>query len=174
MVSDLCERTDELVRAAEAGHLSIVAKHGRPLFVAVPLDESLLREGVAVALALCLYAEKAVSLGKAARLAGFSVEEFITRLGVIGIPAVALRQGSIDRIEQMVRERPRRSGALVRALYWLPLDEAQPYVSRLAASETRIAPQRHRGTGCSSHRSSRPHWMSALNRALQRSPQFRE
>jgi prevent-host-death family protein len=45
-IRDLRERTGELVREAEAGHLSIVAKHGRPLFVAVPMDEHLLKEGV--------------------------------------------------------------------------------------------------------------------------------
>ncbi|MCW5704592.1 MAG: type II toxin-antitoxin system prevent-host-death family antitoxin [Bradyrhizobium sp.] len=87
-IRDLRERSGELVRQAEAGHLSIVAKHGRPLFVAVPLDEHLLREGVAVAIAISLFAEKAVSLGKAARLAGLPVESFIAHLGARGIPAV--------------------------------------------------------------------------------------
>ena len=87
-IRDLRERTGELVREAEAGHLSIVAKHGRPLFVAVPMDEVLLKEGVAVALAIRLFAERAVSLGKAAKLARISVEEFIARLGASGIPAV--------------------------------------------------------------------------------------
>lgn len=38
-IRDLREHSGGLVREAEAGHLSIVAKHGRPLFVAVPMDE---------------------------------------------------------------------------------------------------------------------------------------
>lgn len=87
-IRDLREKTGELVRQAEAGHLSIVAKHGRPLFVAVPVDEHLLKEGVAVALAVRLFADKVVSLGKAAKLAGLPIEEFITQLGATGIPAV--------------------------------------------------------------------------------------
>jgi prevent-host-death family protein len=95
-IRDLRERTGELVREAEAGHLSIVAKHGRPLFVAVPMDELLLKEGVAVALAIRLFAEKAVSLGKAAKLARISVEEFIARLGALGIPAVDYPPEEID------------------------------------------------------------------------------
>lgn len=78
----------EWVMKAEDGRLSLVAKHGRPLFVAVPLDEHLLRHGVAVALACRLYAERTVSLGKAAKLAGLSVEAFVERLGAMGIPAV--------------------------------------------------------------------------------------
>jgi prevent-host-death family protein len=87
-IRDLRERTGELVREAEAGHLSIVAKHGRPLFVAVPMDEHLLKEGVGVALALRLYAAKVISLGKAAKLARLSLEAFIARLGALGIPVV--------------------------------------------------------------------------------------
>jgi prevent-host-death family protein len=87
-VRDLRERSGDLVRQAEQGRLSIVAKHGHPLFVAVPLDEHLLEAGVAVALACRLYAEKAVSLGKAAKLAGLPLEAFIARLGAMGIPSV--------------------------------------------------------------------------------------
>lgn len=95
-IRDLRERTGELVREAEAGRLSIVAKHGRPLFVAVPMDEHLLREGVAAALAIRLFAEKAVSLGKAAKLAQLSLEAFIVRLGSLGIPAVDYPPEELD------------------------------------------------------------------------------
>lgn len=87
-IRDLRERTGELVREAEAGHLSLVAKHGHPLFVAVPLDKHLLEQGVAVALACRLFAERTVSLAKAAKLAGLPIEVFIERLGAMGIPAV--------------------------------------------------------------------------------------
>jgi len=41
-IRDLRDRTSELVRDAEAGKLSIVTKHGQPVFIAVPFDESLL------------------------------------------------------------------------------------------------------------------------------------
>jgi|SRR6185437_5247203 len=92
----LRERTGELVREAEAGHLSIFAKHGRPLFIAVPMDEHLLKEGVAVALAVRLFAEKSISLGKAAKLAQLSVEDFIGRLGVMGVPAVDYPLDELD------------------------------------------------------------------------------
>lgn len=95
-IRDLRERTGELVREAEAGHLSIVAKHGRPVFVALPMNEHLLREGVAVALAARLFAEKVVSLGKAAKLAGLPIEAFIERLGAMGIPTVDYPAEGID------------------------------------------------------------------------------
>jgi prevent-host-death family protein len=87
-IRDLRERTGELVREAEAGHLSVVAKHGRPLFVTVPMDEQLLKEGVAVALAIRLFADRAISLGKAAKLARLPIERLIVHLGAHGIPAV--------------------------------------------------------------------------------------
>lgn len=95
-IRDLRERSGELVREAEAGHLSIVAKHGRPLFVAVPLDEHLLREGVAVALAIRLFAEKTVSLGKAAKLADLPLEAFIEHLAARGISAVDYPPEEVD------------------------------------------------------------------------------
>jgi prevent-host-death family protein len=87
-IRDLRERTGDLVRNAEAGQLSVVWKHGHPLFVAVPLDEHLLKSGVGVALACRLFAEKAISLGKGAKLAGLTPEAFIAQLGAMGIPAV--------------------------------------------------------------------------------------
>jgi prevent-host-death family protein len=87
-IRDLGERTGDLVRKTEAGQLSVVAKHGHPLFVAVPLDEDLLESGVAVALACRLFAQKAVSLGKGAKLAGLTQEAFIAQLGAMNIPAV--------------------------------------------------------------------------------------
>jgi prevent-host-death family protein len=99
-IRDLRERTGELVRQAEAGHLSLVAKHGRPLFVAVPFDEHLLEHGLAVALACRLFADGVMSLGKAAKLAGLPMEAFMERLGAMGIPAVDY---SPDEIDQDVR-----------------------------------------------------------------------
>jgi len=87
-VRDLRERTGDLIRDAESGKLSVVTKHGRPVFVAVPLDEPLVRHGVGVALAVKLYAEEVLTLEKAARLAGLSIEVFIERLGALGIPVV--------------------------------------------------------------------------------------
>ncbi|GHU06599.1 hypothetical protein FACS1894158_13520 [Betaproteobacteria bacterium] len=87
-IRDLRERTGDLVCNAEAGRMSVVAKHGHPLFVTLPLDEHALTAGVNVALACRLFAEHVLSLGKAARFAGLSNEDFIVRLGAMGIPAV--------------------------------------------------------------------------------------
>lgn len=85
-IRDLRERTGELVRDAEAGRLSLVTKHGRPVFVAVPFDDLLLREGVPVALAVRLFQQGDVSIGKAARLAGRPLQQFMGILAARNIP----------------------------------------------------------------------------------------
>jgi prevent-host-death family protein len=87
-VRDLRERTGELIRDAEAGKLSIVTKHGKPVFVAVPLDDRLLDAGLRVALAIKLFDEEVLSLSKAARFAEMSIEAFLDHLGKQGVAVV--------------------------------------------------------------------------------------
>ncbi len=87
-VSDLRNRTDDLIRAAEAGKLSVITKHGRPVLVAVPFDELMLTEGAGVAIAIHLFDEERISLSRAARMAGRSVGEMIDLLGSYGIPVI--------------------------------------------------------------------------------------
>jgi len=76
------------------GHLTVVAPdqvnalHRAKPTRAVPMDDSLLRHGVQVALAIKLFQEGTVSLGKTAKLAGLDRETFIDRLSSLGIPAV--------------------------------------------------------------------------------------
>ena len=48
---DLREHPGALVRNAEEGRLSVVSKHGKPLFVAVPFTDALLSAGVSVSVA---------------------------------------------------------------------------------------------------------------------------
>lgn len=98
-IRGLRERTGELVRNAEAGRLSLITKHGQPIFVAVPFDETMLKEGAKVALAVKLFDSEVVSLGKAAKLAGMLQSEFIDHLGALKIPVVRYEQ---DELEQEV------------------------------------------------------------------------
>jgi prevent-host-death family protein len=87
-IRDLREHTGDLVRNAEQGQLAVVAKHGQPVFVAVPLDATMLQYGVPAALALKLFQEGALSLARAARLAGMSTEDFIDRVTAQGVVVV--------------------------------------------------------------------------------------
>jgi prevent-host-death family protein len=87
-IRDLRERTGELVRTAESGELSVVAKHGHPVFVAVPFSNLLLANGVNVALAVALFQGHMLSMGKAAKIADMSLESFMDCLGSLGIPVI--------------------------------------------------------------------------------------
>lgn len=87
-IRDLRDRTGDIVRDAEAGKLSVVTKHGQPVFVALPFDEALLKSGVNIALAAKLFDDTAISLGQGAKMAGMSISEFIDVLGGMKIPVV--------------------------------------------------------------------------------------
>jgi len=96
-VRDLRERTGELIRDAEAGELSVVTKHGRPVFVAVPFDETVLKSGVTQAFAVKLFQGEVFSLGKAAKFAGMSVTEFNQYLANLGISSVNYSVDELDK-----------------------------------------------------------------------------
>lgn len=87
-VRDLREHTGQLIHDAEVGKLSLITKHGRPIFLAVPFDEEILQLGLRQALAIKLYQENTLSLEKASKLAGIALEVFMERLGSLGIPIV--------------------------------------------------------------------------------------
>ena len=87
-IRDLRNRTGDLVRLAESGQLSLVTKHGRPVFVAVPFDEALLRSGVKIALAVGLLVENKLGLSGAAKVAGVSPSEMLDILAERKIPVV--------------------------------------------------------------------------------------
>ena len=96
-VRDLREHTGALIHDAEAGKLSLITKHGRPVFLAVPFSEELLELGLGKALAVKLYKEEALTLGKAAKLANQSIEAFVERLGKLGVPVVHYPADDIDK-----------------------------------------------------------------------------
>lgn len=95
-VRDLRERTGDLIRGAEEGKLSVITKHGAPVFVAVPFDELLVREGITVALAVHLFDEEQISLGKAAQLAGMGRSEFTRHLGQMGIAVIRTSASELE------------------------------------------------------------------------------
>ncbi len=87
-IRDLRERTGELSREAEQGHLALVTRHGHPLFISVPFSDELVQHGVYTALAEGLYTDGVISLGKAAKLARMSIPGFAAHLSQLNIPVV--------------------------------------------------------------------------------------
>ena len=86
-----------LIEEAESGQVALVTKNGRPLFLAVPYDERLANEHVHVVIAIRLYENEVVGLGKAARIAGISQSEFIDRLGALNIPVIRYSAEDLER-----------------------------------------------------------------------------
>ena len=83
-VRDLREHTGELVRNAEGGHFSVVSKHGKPLFVALPFDDALLQVGVNIALADKLVHSGELSIGAGAKLAAMPYAAYLQHLSSTG------------------------------------------------------------------------------------------
>ena len=83
-VRDLREHTGELVRNAENGEYSVVSKHGKPLFVALPFNDALLKAGVSVALADKLVLKAELSVAAGAKLAGLPYARYLQHLGALG------------------------------------------------------------------------------------------
>jgi len=100
-VRDLREHTGTLIHDAEEGKLSLVTKHGRPVFLAVPFTQDLLDLGLRPAIAIKLYKEETLTLEKAAKLAGITIEAFIEKLGQLGIATVTY---SADEIEKELKD----------------------------------------------------------------------
>ena len=83
-VRDLREHTGELVRNAEAGEYSVVSKHGKPLFVAVPFTDALLDAGVHVALADQMVLRGELSVAAGAKMARQPYAHYLQHLSALG------------------------------------------------------------------------------------------
>lgn len=95
-VRDLRERTGELIRDAESGELSVITKHGKPVFVALPFDETLIKSGVILSLAIKLYRDEVISLERAAKLSGLGIAQFTQELTKQNIPVVRYSKDELD------------------------------------------------------------------------------
>lgn len=96
-IRDLKERSSALVREAEKGQLSLVTKHGHPVFVAVPFSEKMLQIGLNKSLALSLLKERHATLRQAAKLADLSLEEMMTLASFSGIDMVDYDPQDLER-----------------------------------------------------------------------------
>lgn len=85
---DLRNRSGELIKHAEQGHMTVITKHGKPSMLAIPFDENLLRHGIQRTMALHFVQSRQMTLAQAARFAGIDLEAFIELLGSSGIDAV--------------------------------------------------------------------------------------
>ena len=87
-IRDLRERSGALSQEVEKGNLSVVTRHGHPLFISVPFSDELLDQGVHTTLATKLFKEGDISLGKAAKIAKMSIAEYTEYVSRLGIAVV--------------------------------------------------------------------------------------
>jgi prevent-host-death family protein len=95
-VRDLRDRTGDLIHGAEAGRMALVTKHGRPVFVALPFDDVLLKQGVLTSLAVKLFDDEVLTQGQAAKLAGLSLPEFFAACAARQVPVVRYETGELE------------------------------------------------------------------------------
>lgn len=101
-VRDLRQRTGELLREAEKGRLSLVTKHGRPAFIAVPFDRRLISFGITQAMALHLFEEGVTTLSQSAKISGLPLAAFLDLLKEAGIPAVDYPPEDLEREVEVI------------------------------------------------------------------------
>jgi prevent-host-death family protein len=95
-IRDLREHTGELVRNAENGQYSVISKHGRPLFIALPFDDAMLKAGVVVALADKLVLAGELSVSSGAKLAAMPYARYLQHLGSIGYSMIETDDLSVE------------------------------------------------------------------------------
>ena len=95
-IRDLRERSGALSQEAEQGNLSVVTRHGHPLFISLPFSDELLSQGVHVVLATRLFKESDISLGKAAKMAKMSLAEFTEYASRLGLSVVDFSENELD------------------------------------------------------------------------------
>lgn len=96
-IRDLRDRSGELSREAEQGRLSLVTRHGQPLFVSVPFTDEVMQHGVRAALATHLFRSGELTPGRAARIAGMSYAQFLEHASAQGIAVVDYDPAELDR-----------------------------------------------------------------------------
>lgn len=96
-VRDLREKTGALIRDAERGEISLITKHGRPAFLAVPFDKTIIESGASVALAAHLLDQGVITLSQAAKISGLSIEELLDVLRETGVSVVDYDPDDLER-----------------------------------------------------------------------------
>ena len=95
-IDHLHEQRADLEREARTGRLAVISSEEGPVCVAVPFDDLLLKFGVNLDLAVKLFDEEVISLGKASQLAGIPLAAFMDHLRTLGIPVARPAPGELE------------------------------------------------------------------------------
>jgi predicted HTH domain antitoxin len=95
----------------------VVLNRDRPEAVLFHLDEEglLAEPGVRLALASALYKDESVSLGRAAKIAGVSLAEFMIHVSAQGLPVIRASakdvHEDVKHLETWLKKRPKRNSS---------------------------------------------------------------
>ncbi|MDP3871750.1 MAG: UPF0175 family protein [Methyloversatilis sp.] len=89
-IDDIRDNPDTLLDCAASGQLSVVIRSGHALFLAVPFDTYAETPGLAQVVALQLFKDQRVSLGRAARIAGLPYSDMFDCAARSGIAVIDL------------------------------------------------------------------------------------
>lgn len=95
-IRDLRNNIGRFASEAESGSISVISKNGNPLTVNIPFDEKLIELGAHKSLAVKLYSEEVLTIGKAAKLAGMATDEFVSLLGAAGISVMGYAASDLE------------------------------------------------------------------------------
>ena len=93
----LREKPGRLTQNALAGKCTLLTNRNKLLAITIPFDENLINLGLKVKLAATLFDEHAITLVNAAKMAELSVESFIEKLGLMGIPVIDQTPAELDK-----------------------------------------------------------------------------
>ena len=115
-VSELKNNPHAALRAAHEHPVVVLNRH-RPEAVLVHLDAgSILDEpGLRLALAVALYREESISIGRAARFSGLPLAEFIQYVSQLGIPVLQGTASSARKDVDAIREWRKNSSSQMQA-----------------------------------------------------------
>lgn len=85
-----------LHQSALAGDTVIITNRNEPISISIPFDDKLLETGLKLDLAIQLFENKTITLSKAAKMAGISIEAFIEKLALFDIVAVDYPASELD------------------------------------------------------------------------------
>lgn len=95
-VRDLRLRSSDLVRDAEEGRIAVITKHGRPTALTLPFSRRLLEHGLDIEVALLLFERRLLTMRKAAKLAGMTLDGFLDLLAQTSTVAVDYPSSELD------------------------------------------------------------------------------
>lgn len=95
-IDDLIHHSAELVKETKDGKTSLLVENNEPVAAVLFFSETMLKEGMRVALAMKLFDGELVSVGQAAKLAELLLALFMESCSALGIPVARYESGEVE------------------------------------------------------------------------------